>query len=82
MKQTSGSYTITTTLIIIMVFSTIINVPWRNNRETERAIYKDKLSFMIYCYSLLISFFHINLLVVSFHPHRKLCRGGFSQKIT
>ncbi|MFS7946801.1 putative PGG domain-containing protein [Helianthus anomalus] len=57
MKQITGSYTITTTLIIIMVFSTIINMPWGNNGKTKRAIYKDKLSFIIYCYSLWISFF-------------------------
>ncbi|KAF5766572.1 putative PGG domain-containing protein [Helianthus annuus] len=57
MKQTTGSYTITTALIIIMVFSTIITVPWGNNGETEMAIYKDKLSYMIYCYSVWISFF-------------------------
>ncbi|KAF5766571.1 putative PGG domain-containing protein [Helianthus annuus] len=57
MKQTTGSYTITTALIIIMVFSTIITVPWGNNGETEMVIYKDKLSYMICCYSVWISFF-------------------------
>ncbi|KAJ0957131.1 putative P-type ATPase, transmembrane domain superfamily, PGG domain-containing protein [Helianthus annuus] len=57
MKQTAGSYTITAALIITMVFPAIITVPGGNNGETGRAIYKDKLSFMIYCYSVWISFF-------------------------
>ncbi|MFS7905634.1 putative P-type ATPase, transmembrane domain superfamily, PGG domain-containing protein [Helianthus anomalus] len=57
MKQTAGSYTITAALIITMVFPAIITVPGGNNGETGRAIYKDMLSFMIYCYSVWISFF-------------------------
>ncbi|KAF5822261.1 putative PGG domain, retrotransposon Copia-like protein [Helianthus annuus] len=66
MKQTAGSYIITAALIIIMVFPTIITVPGGNNGETRRAIYKDKMSFMIYCYSVWISFFTSNTSLLLF----------------
>ncbi|KAJ0809919.1 putative P-type ATPase, transmembrane domain superfamily, PGG domain, retrotransposon Copia [Helianthus annuus] len=67
MKQTAGSYIITAAaLIIIMVFPAIITVPGGNNGETGRAIYKDKLSFMIYCYSVWISFFTSNTSLLLF----------------
>ncbi|KAJ0611783.1 putative P-type ATPase, transmembrane domain superfamily, PGG domain-containing protein [Helianthus annuus] len=66
MKQTAGSYIITAALIIIMVFPAIITVPGGNNGETGSAIYKDKLSFMIYCYSVWISFFTSNTSLLLF----------------
>ncbi|GJU27487.1 ankyrin repeat family protein, partial [Tanacetum coccineum] len=56
-KKTADSYTITTALIITIVFAAAITVPGGTDGNTRKAIYEQKPSFIIFAISDAISLF-------------------------
>ncbi|PWA76240.1 ankyrin repeat family protein [Artemisia annua] len=56
-KKTADSYTITTALIITIVFAAAITVPGGTDGDTGKAIYETKPSFIIFAISDAISLF-------------------------